>query len=59
MSWPSLASLYPQAWRNMCRCALKPSFAAAPSDGLLFAEALRQFYNGEAAPRTLRLLRHE
>ena len=60
MSWPSLASLYPQAWRNMCGCALKPSFAlAALSEGLLFAEALRQFYNGEADPRTLKLLRHE
>jgi hypothetical protein len=33
--------------------------ASDESDGLLFAEALRQSYNGEADPRTLKLLRHE
>jgi uncharacterized protein (DUF1810 family) len=29
------------------------------SDRLLFAEALQQFYNGDADPRTLELLRYE
>ena len=31
--------------------------ASDKSDCLLFAEALQQFYNGEADPRTLELLR--
>jgi hypothetical protein len=29
VSCPSFANLYPQAWRNMCGCALKPSLASA------------------------------
>jgi uncharacterized protein (DUF1810 family) len=33
--------------------------ASDKSDRSLFAEALQQFYNGEADPRTLELLRHE
>jgi uncharacterized protein (DUF1810 family) len=33
--------------------------ASDQSDRSLFAEALQQFYKGEADPRTLELLRHE
>ncbi len=31
VSWPSLASLNPQAWRSMCGCTLNGIFAAFPS----------------------------
>ena len=31
MSWPSLASLKPQAWRSICECTLNGIFAAFPT----------------------------
>ena len=35
MSWPSLASLYPHAWRSICAWALIPRSAAAAARSII------------------------
>ena len=50
VSWPSLASLNPQAWRSMCGCTLNGIFAAFPS----FVIILRKPTALMGAPRSLK-----
>ena len=38
MSWPLLASAYPQACRSMCGCALNDSLATLPARSIIRAK---------------------
>ena len=52
MSWPSLASLWPQAWRSMWACALMPRSAAMAARSIM-----REKPGAVAVPRVPRQAR--